>query len=166
YCRNHSIKVSPLKSYGTILDASNVQGIYCKTASDSVLPVVAPVDHPMAGGKSSPNELTNDQLLQMLRDMNRTTEQLLQEMVRSIHQRPGGVVGAGGSAIVTASCTELHAYNYQVFILLILSVILIINVGFLLWIQHNANVRRAVDRMIIFRREQGASIQTALHEEL
>ncbi|XP_050072887.1 leucine-rich repeat transmembrane neuronal protein 3-like [Anopheles maculipalpis] len=168
FCRQHSIKVEPLKAYGTTLDASNVQGIYCKSTQESVLPVVAPIDHPLSGGKSSPGEFTNDQLLQMLRDMNRTTEQLLHEMVRSIHERAGngGVVGAGSPAIVSASCTELHAYNYQVFILLILSVILIINVGFLLWIQHNANVRRAVDRTIIFRREQGASVQTALHEEL
>ncbi|XP_035916759.1 insulin-like growth factor-binding protein complex acid labile subunit [Anopheles stephensi] len=163
FCRQHSIKVEPLKSYGTTLHASNVQGIYCKSAEESVLPAVAPVDHSMGGVKSSPNDLTIDQLLQMLREMNRTTEQLLQDLVRSVRQRPGA---QGGPAIVAASYTELHAYNYQVFILLILSVILIINVGFLLWIQHNANVRRAVDQMIIFRREQGASIQTALHEEL
>lgn len=168
FCRQHSITVQPLKSYGTTLDVSNVQGIYCKSTDDSVLPAVAPVDHPLSGGKSSPGELTNDQLLRMLQDMNRTTEQLLHEMVRSFHRRSGSgdVVEAGGPSIVTASCTELHAYNYQVFILLILSVILIINVGFLLWVQHNANVRRAVDQMIIFRKTQGASIQTALHEEL
>ncbi|XP_053664041.1 toll-like receptor 7 [Anopheles marshallii] len=166
FCREHSIKVYPLKAYATTLDVSNVQGIYCKSSQESILPAVAPVDHPMGTGSAS-KELTIDHLVNMMNEMNRTTEQLLQEMVRTIRQRPGdsGVVG-GGPAIVTASCTELHAYNYQVFILLILSIILIINVGFLLWVQHNANVRRAVDRMIIFRREQGASIQTALHEEV
>uniref|UniRef100_A0A182WL20 Uncharacterized protein n=1 Tax=Anopheles minimus TaxID=112268 RepID=A0A182WL20_9DIPT len=166
FCRQHSIKVAPLKSYGTTLDASNVQGIYCKSSQQSVLPAIAPVDHSM-GTASSPMDITIDQLLRMLKEMNHTTEQLIQEMARTIHQHPtgSGVVG-GGSPIVTASCTAFHAYNYQVFILLILAVILIINVGFLLWVQHNANVRRAVDQMIIFRREQGASIQTALHEEL
>uniref|UniRef100_A0A182RXN7 Uncharacterized protein n=1 Tax=Anopheles funestus TaxID=62324 RepID=A0A182RXN7_ANOFN len=163
FCRLHSIKVVPLKSYGTTLDASNVQGIYCKSSQESILPAVAPVDHPIGTGTSS-TEFSTDQLLQMLKEMNRTTEQLMQEMVRTIHQRPGVV--SGGSAVVTTSCTQLHAHNYQVFILLILSIILIINVGFLLWVQHNANVRRAVDRMIVFRHEQGASIQTALHEEL
>ncbi|XP_052895898.1 insulin-like growth factor-binding protein complex acid labile subunit [Anopheles moucheti] len=166
FCRQHAILVNPLKAYATTLDTSNVQGIYCKSSQESILPAVAPIDHPM--GTESPAELTIDHLLQMINEMNRTTEQLMQQMVQTIRQRPGdsGVVGGASPAIVTASCTELHAYNYQVFILLILSIILIINVGFLLWVQHNANVRRAVDRMIIFRREQGASIQTELHEEI
>uniref|UniRef100_A0A182MBL0 Uncharacterized protein n=1 Tax=Anopheles culicifacies TaxID=139723 RepID=A0A182MBL0_9DIPT len=166
FCRQYSIKVAPLKSYGTTLDMSNVQGIYCKSTQDAVLPAIAPVDHPL-GVESSPKEYTIDQLLQMLKEMNHTTEQLIQEMAGTIHQRlSGGGVPGGSSAVVTASCTAFHAYNYQVFILLILTIILIINVGFLLWVMHNANVRRAINQMIIFRREQGASIQTALHEEL
>uniref|UniRef100_A0A182K0M1 Uncharacterized protein n=1 Tax=Anopheles christyi TaxID=43041 RepID=A0A182K0M1_9DIPT len=163
YCRQHSINVAPLKSYGTALNTSNVQGIFCKSSQSSVLPVVTPVEHPM-DTKSSPGELSIERLLEMMQEMNKTTEQLVQEMMRAMHQRSDGV--GAGSPVVTASCTALHAYNYQVFILLILFVILILNVGFLLWVHHNANVRRAVDQMIIFRRENGASIQTALHEDL
>uniref|UniRef100_A0A8W7PHR6 Leucine rich immune protein (TM) n=1 Tax=Anopheles coluzzii TaxID=1518534 RepID=A0A8W7PHR6_ANOCL len=162
FCRQHSINVAPQKSYGTTLDASNVQGIYCKSSQSSVLPVVTPIEHPIDTAPPSA-ELSIDRLLQMMQEMNKTTEQLMQEMMRALHQRATGAVG---TPVVTASCTALHAYNYQVFILLILFAILILNVGFLLWVHHNANVRRAVDRMILFRREQGASIQTALHEDL
>uniref|UniRef100_A0A182P7Q3 Uncharacterized protein n=1 Tax=Anopheles epiroticus TaxID=199890 RepID=A0A182P7Q3_9DIPT len=163
YCRQHSITVAPQKAYGTTLDTSNVQGIYCKSSQSSVLPVVAPVDHPIVSDDRVVTEFSIDHLLEMMQEMNKTTEQLVKEMMRAIHRR---AESGAGSPVVTASCTSLHAYNYQVFILLILSVILILNVGFLLWVHHNANTRRAVDQMIIFRREQGASIQTALHEDL
>uniref|UniRef100_A0A182Q5R6 Leucine rich immune protein (TM) n=1 Tax=Anopheles farauti TaxID=69004 RepID=A0A182Q5R6_9DIPT len=159
FCRQHSIKVSPVKSYGTTLNASNVEGIYCQSKPSSGRPPITPVEHPLGQAPSPTDTYTVAELLQMLKAMNHTTEQLMRDMSRSIHS-------ASGPAVVTASCSALHAYNYQVFILLILSVILIINVGFLLWVQHNANVRRAVDQMIIFRREQGASIQTELHQEL
>uniref|UniRef100_A0A182NJP0 Uncharacterized protein n=1 Tax=Anopheles dirus TaxID=7168 RepID=A0A182NJP0_9DIPT len=169
FCRQNSINVAPLKSYGTALNTSNVQGIYCKSSRSSVLPAVTPVEHPMASAPPAPSDTyTVHQLVHMLQEMNYTTEQLMREMRRTMHPHPysGANGSVGGSAVVSASCTALHAYNYQVFILLILSVILIINIGFLLWVQHNANVRRAVDRMIIFRRDQGASIQTELHQEL
>uniref|UniRef100_A0AAG5D330 Leucine rich immune protein (TM) n=1 Tax=Anopheles atroparvus TaxID=41427 RepID=A0AAG5D330_ANOAO len=161
YCRQKSISVAPAKEYGTVLHMTNVQGIYCLgSSSGAKLPTVDPVQH-WDGTKASlesqsnsdpkPDAISTEQLLQMIRAMNQTTL----ERMRQMDVLP--------PAPDSGSCTAMHAYNYQIFILLILSIILIINIGFLLWVQHNANARRAVDQMIVFRREHGGSISTELH---
>ncbi|XP_058123162.1 carboxypeptidase N subunit 2-like [Anopheles coustani] len=168
YCRQKSISVSPLKDYGTVLHMTNVQGIYCLGSSGAQLPSARPVQHVWEKESSSSSEseedstetttVSSDQLLEMIRQLNQTTLQRMllmegvQQAIQPMNAQPSDT-----------SCTAMHAYSYQIFILLILSAILILNIAFLLWVQHNANARRAVDQMIVFRREHGGSIQTALN---
>ncbi|XP_058057161.1 insulin-like growth factor-binding protein complex acid labile subunit [Anopheles bellator] len=170
YCKRHGISIEPSKAYGTVLHLPNVRGIYCQSSAAARLPLFRPVLHSVnetEEPQDPPEAPTTvratgiadqqQQLLEMIHQLNRTTWERMDRMAEAKDRESGSASGSGSEA--------LHAYSFQVFILLILSVILIINVGFLLWVQHNANVRRAVDRMIIFRREQGASIQTELHGE-
>ncbi|ETN61044.1 carboxypeptidase N subunit 2 [Anopheles darlingi] len=171
YCKRHNISIEPSKPYGTVLHLPNVRGIYCQSSPAARLPVFQPIVHSSIDDGDSVQDQQQQQqpqqtqsttvssvgdaddstarLLALMQQLNRTTL----ERFERIDQR----------ATVAAGDATLHAYSVQIFILLILSAILIINVGFLLWVQHNANVRRAVDRMIIFRRQQGDSIETQLH---
>ncbi|KFB50511.1 AGAP007045-PA-like protein [Anopheles sinensis] len=167
YCRQKSISVSPLKDYGTVLHMTNVQGIYCLGSSGAQLPSVRPVQHWENNSASSSESeedstetttISSDQLLEMIRQLNQTT---LQRMLKMEGERRE--IQSANAHPPDSSCTAMHAYSYQIFILLILSAILILNIAFLLWVQHNANARRAVDQMIVFRREHGGSVQTALN---
>ncbi|XP_052873664.1 insulin-like growth factor-binding protein complex acid labile subunit [Anopheles cruzii] len=171
YCKRRGISIEPSKAYGTVLHLPNVRGIYCQSSAATRLPLFRPVLHSvnetddrLQEPPEAPTTVTasvdgvasnGQQLLEMILQLNRTSWERMDRLAAAA--APANGRDSGSEA--------LHAYSFQVFILLILSVILIINVGFLLWVQHNANVRRAVDRMIIFRREQGASIQTELHGE-
>ncbi|XP_053686699.1 leucine-rich repeat-containing G-protein coupled receptor 4-like [Sabethes cyaneus] len=172
FCNHNGIEVSSTKSYGEMLYMTNVQGIYC-AGSDHDRVYFQPstaVQHEdenlnqdkdlqlelIAGNISSTDfeyKLMVD-VLEMIRTVNATNSNKLEE-VRRI------ALGSGGG------CTAaIHSTGYQVFIMLILTFILVINVGFLLYVHYNANARRAIDRMIIFRRGETASVQTQLEEEL
>ncbi|XP_035788373.1 insulin-like growth factor-binding protein complex acid labile subunit [Anopheles albimanus] len=173
YCKRHDISIEPSKPYATVLHLPNVRGIYCQSSPAARLPVFQPIGHTSLDENAVQDQQQQQQqqqtqsstvpsvgdasdsplrLLELMQQLNRTTL----ERIERIDRRATVTVGDPSS---------LHAYSVHIFILLILSAILIINVGFLLWVQHNANVRQTVDRMIIFRRQQGDSIETQLHTD-
>ncbi|XP_050091846.1 toll-like receptor Tollo [Anopheles aquasalis] len=173
YCKRHGISIEPSKPYATVLHLPNVRGIYCQSSPAARLPVFQPIGH----SPIDENSLQDLQQQQQQQQQNQSTTvpsvedksessarllELMQQLNQTTLER---IERIDRRATVTVGDVTLHAYSVQIFILLILSAILIINVGFLLWVQHNANARQAVDRMIIFRRQQGDSIETQLHND-
>ncbi|XP_053674701.1 carboxypeptidase N subunit 2-like [Anopheles nili] len=158
FCRRYSIQISATKQYGTVYHVSNIQGIYCAGSRAVHLPGAIPVEHSMDRQDIPPsNDRTAAQLAKQLNELH----QIIDRLERELSQKDPSV-----SNLPLGTCSALDVYNYQVFMLLILSMILILNVSFLLYVYRNANARRSVDRMIIFRRNQGGSIQTELNGEL
>ncbi|XP_055531704.1 carboxypeptidase N subunit 2-like [Wyeomyia smithii] len=169
FCNNKGIEVSSTKTYGEMLHMTNVQGIYC-AGSDSDRVYFQPstairhdddnlnqdkdVQLELIVGNISSTEFEYKlmvELLEMIRTVNATNSGRLEEVRR---------IAMGSER----GCTPIHATGYQVFIMLILTFILVINVGFLLYVHYNANARRTIDQMIIFRRGETASVQTQLEE--
>ncbi|XP_055625051.1 leucine-rich repeat-containing G-protein coupled receptor 4-like [Toxorhynchites rutilus septentrionalis] len=165
-CNRRGISVSPTKAYGEVSHLTNVQGIYC-ASSDKERILFQPVYHDddnldrekdvrlkLMAEKLSATGFDQDsvvELLEMIRLVNTTSNSQLEEVRRiALH--------------TDRNCEVPFASGYQVFIMLILTTILVLNVAFLLYVHYNANARRAIDRMIIFRRGETASVQTHLED--
>ncbi|XP_058829703.1 protein artichoke-like [Topomyia yanbarensis] len=169
FCNRNSIAVSSSKTYGEMSYMTNVQGIYCASSDKDRIdfqPSIAvrhddenfdsekDVQLELLVGNISSTEFEYKlmvELLDMIRSVNATNSERLEEVRRA-------ALGAD------RGCESIHTTGYQVFIMLILTFILVINVGFLLYVHYNANARRAIDQMIIFRRGETASVQTQLEE--
>lgn len=169
FCNRNNIAVSSTKTYGEMTYLTNVQGIYCASSDkDRVqfLPYMAVkhFDDNFAQDEDAQLNLivanvTSTEfeyklmveLLDMIRSVNTSNANRLEEVRRM----------ALGSE---KGCESIHSTGYQVFIMLILTVIMVLNVGFLLYVHSNANARRAMDRMIIFKRGETASIQTTMDD--
>ncbi|XP_058457834.1 insulin-like growth factor-binding protein complex acid labile subunit [Malaya genurostris] len=168
FCNRNGIVVSSSKTYGEMSYMTNVQGIYCASSDKDRIyfqpsSAVWHEDDNFNSGKDVQLELTVGnisstefeyklmvELLDMIKSVNATSSDRLEEMRRTAFSSERG-------------CESLHTTGYQVFIMLILTFILVINVGFLLYVHYNANARRTIDQMIIFRRGE-ASVQTQLEE--
>ncbi|EDS39960.1 carboxypeptidase N subunit 2 [Culex quinquefasciatus] len=172
FCNRHKIALSTSKSYGEMSHLTNVQGIYCASSDKERIyfrpeSAVAHTDDRLNRDEDDQLNLlvanmTSTQyeyklmleLLDMIRQVNATNRERLDEVRKmALRAEPEGCGEYGA-----------HAAGFQVFIMLILTVILVINVGFMLYVQHNANARRAIDRMILFKRGETASVQTQLED--
>ncbi|XP_055602960.1 platelet glycoprotein V-like [Uranotaenia lowii] len=172
FCNKHQISIAGTKPYGEMSHLTNVQGIYCATSDkdrvyfndsqaiqhvDKYLSADADRQLEMIARSTTSTDFEYKlvvELLEMIRSVNRSSNGRMDE----IRQMALGL--GDGKACVSS----FHAAGYQVFIMLILTVILVLNVGFLLYVNYNANARRAVDRMIIFKRGDTASIQTQMDD--
>ncbi|KXJ81829.1 hypothetical protein RP20_CCG016865 [Aedes albopictus] len=169
FCNRNKIAIGTTKNYGEITHMTNVQGIYCANSDKDRIQfqpslAVSHLDENFFREEDTQLKLivanvTSTEfeyklmveLLDMIRNVNASNADRLEE-VRKIalgHER---------------GCDARHAIGFQVFIMLILTVILVMNVGFLLYVHYNANARRAIDRMIIFKRGETASIQTQMED--
>lgn len=169
FCNRNRIAVSSTKIYGEMTYLTNVQGIYCASSDkDRVqfLPSTAVSHLDENFGREEDAQLNlivanvtstefeyklMVELLDMIRNVNTSNANRLEEVRRMALASDRG-------------CESVHTTGYQVFIMLILTVILVLNVGFLLYVQYNANARRVMDRMIIFKRGETASIQTTMDD--
>ncbi|EAT41232.1 AAEL007103-PA [Aedes aegypti] len=169
FCNRNKITIGTSKNYGEITHLTNVQGIYCASSNKDRIQfqpslAISHLDENFSQEEDTQLKLivanvTSTEfeyklmveLLDMIRNVNASNADRLDEVQKMVLR--------GGRG-----CDASHAVGFQVFIMLILSMILVLNVGFLLYVQYNANARRAVDRMIIFKRGETASIQTQMED--